>query len=108
MIRVSTDKLNKDGMLGIEENGHSVLLVKVGKNYFALGDICPHRKCRLHTGTLKGCPCHGATFDIATGQLQTWFQNFSSDLVKLIGISGLMNIKTYKCTVSGNEIVIDI
>ncbi|QWR76590.1 Rieske (2Fe-2S) protein [Candidatus Magnetomonas plexicatena] len=111
MLRVNIDKLDKNGMTGIDDDGHSILVVRVDNNYFALGDVCPHKKCRLHTGALKGstviCPCHGAAFDVTTGKLQAWFKNVSSDLIKLIARIGIMNVKAYKCTVSGNEIVIE-
>ncbi|MBF0466776.1 MAG: Rieske (2Fe-2S) protein [Nitrospirae bacterium] len=111
MIRVSVDKLEKNGMMGVEEGGNNVLLIKVGSDYFALGDICPHKKCRLHTGTLKGtqviCPCHGATFDVTTGKLQAWYKIFPPFLIKLIAKIGIMNVKTYKCTVSGDEVLIE-
>ena len=39
----------------------------------AFEDSCSHRRCSLAEGELAGmtvvCPCHGATFDVRTGEV---------------------------------------
>lgn len=58
-------------MLAVDINGKSILIAKVGRRYYAIGNICTHMGCRLADGTLTGakvqCPCHGSTFDVRTG-----------------------------------------
>lgn len=48
-----------------------VLLVRRGKEVFALGYLCSHQDMELEGGHLEGgawvCPHHGARFDLATG-----------------------------------------
>jgi nitrite reductase/ring-hydroxylating ferredoxin subunit len=46
----------------------------VDGKYYAIGDKCTHRGCKLSGGTLKGsgvvgCPCHGSNFDVKTGNV---------------------------------------
>jgi nitrite reductase/ring-hydroxylating ferredoxin subunit len=58
-------------MMGIENSGQKIVVANVSGAYYAVGNICTHRGCKLSEGTLNGekvqCPCHGSTFDITTG-----------------------------------------
>jgi nitrite reductase/ring-hydroxylating ferredoxin subunit len=48
-----------------------VAIFKVGGEFFAIGNICPHRGGPLGEGELAGtvvtCPWHGWQFDVTTG-----------------------------------------
>jgi nitrite reductase/ring-hydroxylating ferredoxin subunit len=48
-----------------------VALFKVGDQYHAIDDSCPHQGASLAGGKLEGrsvqCPAHGLRFDLATG-----------------------------------------
>ena len=48
-----------------------VAVANVDGALYAFDDICPHRQCPLHEGTLSGttvtCPCHASDFDVTTG-----------------------------------------
>lgn len=50
-----------------------VLLVNVDGAFYALNDVCGHRRAPLSRGRLEGhvveCPRHFARFDVRTGQL---------------------------------------
>jgi 3-phenylpropionate/trans-cinnamate dioxygenase ferredoxin subunit len=52
-----------------------VLLVNLGDRYYAVDDTCTHDECSLGEGELEDCivecPCHGATFDVRTGEALT-------------------------------------
>lgn len=47
------------------------MLANLDGQYYAIGNKCTHRGCKLSKGTLKGeiikCPCHGSRFNIKTG-----------------------------------------
>jgi nitrite reductase/ring-hydroxylating ferredoxin subunit len=63
----------KDGqMKGLYLKGRPILLVKEGKQVYALSNRCPHMGCSLERGILKEhfvtCPCHEWKFDIRNGQ----------------------------------------
>uniref|UniRef100_A0A8B9Q2Q6 Rieske domain-containing protein n=1 Tax=Apteryx owenii TaxID=8824 RepID=A0A8B9Q2Q6_APTOW len=56
--------------------GHTVLLVRNGTEFSALGSRCPHHGAPLSRGVLKGkrlrCPWHGACFNIKTGDIEEY------------------------------------
>ena len=64
--------LPEGGMRGYDLGGRWVLLARVGGDHWAISDWCNHSGCLLSRGKLDGrcvtCPCHGATFDLATGK----------------------------------------
>jgi nitrite reductase/ring-hydroxylating ferredoxin subunit len=49
-----------------------VLLANVGGTFYAIGDMCGHRRAPLSAGELDGylveCPLHYAMFDVRTGK----------------------------------------
>ena len=69
-VALKTD-LPTGKMVGIENSGQKMVIANVNGKYYAVGNICTHRGCKLSDGTLNGekvqCPCHGSTFDITTG-----------------------------------------
>lgn len=71
-VKVASKKDVPTGkMIGIENSGQKMAIANVSGAYYAIGNICTHRGCKLSDGTLKGeevqCPCHGSIFDIKTG-----------------------------------------
>jgi nitrite reductase/ring-hydroxylating ferredoxin subunit len=55
----------------VDGGGVSVLLVNVDGEYYAIGNKCTHRGCKLSKGALDGetvkCPCHKSVFNVKTG-----------------------------------------
>lgn len=49
-----------------------VVLLNLGNQYFAIGDVCTHDDGPLGDGEVEGfeiiCPRHGARFDVRTGE----------------------------------------
>jgi len=58
-------------MKAVDVAGVSVLLVNVDGEYYAIGNKCTHRGCKLSKGALDGeavkCPCHKSVFYVKTG-----------------------------------------
>jgi nitrite reductase/ring-hydroxylating ferredoxin subunit len=56
----------------MEADGTRLVLVRVGDQVHALGDVCAHRGGPLSEGKLSGtrlaCPWHGWMYDVRTGQ----------------------------------------
>ncbi len=74
LIKVaSTDDLKPNQMKAIDTEGKPILLVNLNGTFYAIGNKCTHRGCLLSNGTLNGdtvkCGCHGATFDVKTGNV---------------------------------------
>lgn len=59
-------------MKAVEVKGTSILLANLDGEYYAIGNKCTHRGCKLSKGTLNGeiikCPCHGSRFNVKTGE----------------------------------------
>jgi nitrite reductase/ring-hydroxylating ferredoxin subunit len=57
----------------IEINGSRIAVANVDGTYYAFDDTCTHEQCSLAEGDLEGtkviCMCHGAEFDVTTGQV---------------------------------------
>jgi nitrite reductase/ring-hydroxylating ferredoxin subunit len=51
----------------------SVLLVNIAGEYYAIGNKCTHRGCKLSSGVFEGetvkCPCHKSVFNVKTGEV---------------------------------------
>jgi nitrite reductase/ring-hydroxylating ferredoxin subunit len=60
-------------MKAVDVTGVSVLLANVAGEYYAIGNKCTHRGCKLSSGTLNGetvkCPCHKSVFNVKTGEV---------------------------------------
>jgi 3-phenylpropionate/trans-cinnamate dioxygenase ferredoxin subunit len=60
------------GKAEFQVDGHSVLVVNCGGEYFAIEDRCTHDDGPLADGRIYGCevecPRHGAKFDLKTGK----------------------------------------
>jgi 3-phenylpropionate/trans-cinnamate dioxygenase ferredoxin subunit len=56
----------------VEVEGFKLAIVHVDGQFYALEDECSHMECSLSEGLVDDreivCPCHGARFDLATGE----------------------------------------
>jgi 3-phenylpropionate/trans-cinnamate dioxygenase ferredoxin component len=58
-------------------DGHRVALVRIGDDFYAIGDTCSHADFSLSEGDVWPdeleieCPKHGSTFSLTTGEPQT-------------------------------------
>ena len=67
------DELSPGQMKWVAANGERRVLANVGGTFYAISDVCGHRKAPPSRGKLQGyvieCPLHFAQFDIRTGEL---------------------------------------
>ena len=60
-----------------EVDGHRIALVRIGDDFYAIGDTCSHADFSLSEGDVWAdeleieCPKHGSTFSLTTGEPQT-------------------------------------
>jgi 3-phenylpropionate/trans-cinnamate dioxygenase ferredoxin subunit len=58
-------------------DGHRVAVVRIGDEFYAIGDTCSHADFSLSEGDVWPdeleieCPKHGSTFSLTTGEPQT-------------------------------------
>jgi len=92
--------------------GHEILLARVGDNYYATDNLCPHLKGDLSQGTLEGtvvtCPNHSSQFDLTDGHVVRWLKGtgFVSRLGKFIRAP--VPLTTYKIKIENDRIMIEI
>jgi nitrite reductase/ring-hydroxylating ferredoxin subunit len=60
-------------MKAVDVAGVSVFLANVAGEYYAVGNKCTHRGCKLSSGVFEGetvkCPCHKSVFNVRTGEV---------------------------------------
>jgi 3-phenylpropionate/trans-cinnamate dioxygenase ferredoxin subunit len=60
-----------------EVEGHRIAVVRIGDDFYAIGDTCSHEDFSLSDGDVWSdereieCPKHGSTFSLETGEPQT-------------------------------------
>jgi nitrite reductase/ring-hydroxylating ferredoxin subunit len=73
---LDADTLGEDGRQVVEVEDHKVLLLKHNGKLYATQHTCPHMGAPLKRSKLEGnsivCPLHRSTFDLETGDVQTW------------------------------------
>ena len=77
-VRVcSVDDLAPGEARRFDVNGHRVALVRIGDDFYAIGDQCSHEDYALSEGEVIGdeleieCWKHGSTFSLTTGEPQS-------------------------------------
>lgn len=92
----AVDALPDDEVIGVDLDGKSLALYKVGGAVFATDNICTHGHARLCDGFLEGheieCPLHQGKFDIRDGRALC--APLSED------------IKTYPVKIEGNRVFV--
>lgn len=70
---VKASELKQGDVVAIDVRGRSIAIANVAGTYYAFDDLCTHEQCSLAEGELTGttvaCMCHGAEFDVRTGQV---------------------------------------
>jgi len=73
-VVVDVSDLVPGGLRAFEAGGRKLLVCRVGEEFFALENRCPHVAIRLEQGRLQGCvlecPLHGGKLDVRDGSPQ--------------------------------------
>jgi nitrite reductase/ring-hydroxylating ferredoxin subunit len=68
-------EISAGNLVAFNVRGTRVAVANVGGTYYAFDDTCTHEQCSLAEGDLAGatvtCMCHGAEFDVRTGEVLT-------------------------------------
>ena len=90
----------KPGELAVfDVEGVRIAVANASGRFFAIDDTCTHEQCSLaEQGTLDGtvvtCGCHGAQFDVTTGQV--------------LAPPALEPVKAYPLRVGQGHVVVEI
>ena len=73
LTAVKPHELKPGGVIAIDVQGTPIAIANVDGAYYAFDDTCTHEQCSLAEGDLAGttiaCMCHGAEFDVRTGEV---------------------------------------
>jgi 3-phenylpropionate/trans-cinnamate dioxygenase ferredoxin subunit len=89
-----------------------ILLARVGDNFYAADNRCPHMGGNLSEGKLEKtvvtCPRHHSQFDLADGHVVRWtdWSGIKLSLGKMV--KSPRPVKTYKVKVEGGRVMIEI
>jgi nitrite reductase/ring-hydroxylating ferredoxin subunit len=68
------DQLEPGSVRRFDVGPHRIALVRIGDDFYAIGDRCSHEDYSLSEGDVwedeyeLECPRHGSTFDVRTGE----------------------------------------
>ena len=69
----SVDDIQDGDMISAEIEDSKIIIAHLEGEFYAFDEECTHAGCGLSDGDLDGnviqCPCHGAEFDIRTGEV---------------------------------------
>jgi 3-phenylpropionate/trans-cinnamate dioxygenase ferredoxin subunit len=83
-----------------EVEGRLVCVVRIGDDYYALGDTCSHADVSLSEGDILLDDCaiecwkHGSAFDLRTGKPQT--------------LPATRPVPVYEVRVSGDDLIVEV
>lgn len=89
-----------------------ILLARVGDNFYAADNRCPHMGGNLSEGKLEKtvvtCPRHHSQFDLADGHVVRWtdWSGIKLSLGKMV--KSPRPVKTYKVKAEGGRVMIEI
>lgn len=70
---IATADIPPGELVVADVRGTKIAIANVGGTYYAFDDTCTHQQCSLADGDLAGttvtCMCHGAEFDVRTGEV---------------------------------------
>ncbi|MFH1647214.1 MAG: Rieske 2Fe-2S domain-containing protein [Chloroflexota bacterium] len=102
-----------DGSLQkVTVGAHEILLARVGKSYYAVGNRCTHMNGDLSLGKLEGrivtCPRHGSQFDLRDGSVVRWMKG--SGIMAALGkaLKSPRPLPRYKVRVDGDTVLVEI
>ena len=76
MNLAKTDEVSEGQLTKVTTDGQTYLLTRVGDDYYAIKNSCPHLGLSLAGGTVEDaklrCPWHGSCFDVRTGENLDW------------------------------------
>jgi 3-phenylpropionate/trans-cinnamate dioxygenase ferredoxin component len=93
-------------------HGKEILLARIGDNYYAADNRCPHMGGNLSQGKLEGtivtCPRHASQFDLKDGHVVRW-TNWPSALIAVDQVrSRRRPLTVYEVNITGDTLKISL
>lgn len=72
----SASEVRENEVVAVKLNGRAILLTRVGAEFYAVENKCPHMNLPLGKGAVADgaitCPFHGSKFDLCSGANLDW------------------------------------
>lgn len=103
------DELNDGELKMADIEGHEFLIARVGDNYYASDNRCPHMGGNLSIGKLEGtvitCPRHHSQFDLTDGHVIRWTDWTGLKLTAAKIFKSPRDLKTYEVKIEEDKIL---
>lgn len=104
------EELQDGTMKAVDVEGVKVLVARVGGDYYAADNACPHLKGNLSEGKLEGsvvtCPKHGSQFDLTDGHAVRWTDWRGMKLSVAKALKSPRPLKTREVKVEGGRVMV--
>jgi 3-phenylpropionate/trans-cinnamate dioxygenase ferredoxin subunit len=108
----STGEFQNGSHKKVNVQGREIMLARVGDNYYAIGNRCPHMGGDLAAGKLEGtiitCPRHASQFDVTDGHNVRWMKGSGPATALGKIIKSPRPVLTYKVKVEGDAIMVEV
>ena len=84
----------------VEVSGHRIAIVRIGDDFYAIGDRCSHADYSLSEGEVDTfertieCPQHSSTFSLESGAPQT--------------LPATLPVPVYRVRVDGDDVMVEV
>ena len=114
----NTAAVSADKVLKTKAISQSILVAKVGNQYCAIANKCPHLGLPLAKGKFENgvitCPFHGSKFEICTGKNTEWVDSVVG--IPLPGIAKKMmsmgksatDVASFAVSQEGEDLFVDV
>jgi nitrite reductase/ring-hydroxylating ferredoxin subunit len=69
------DEIREGDVKAFKVEGKEIAVIRFEGDVYAMDNCCTHEDCELSDGIVEDhcimCPCHGARFDLKTGEVMT-------------------------------------
>ena len=112
-IEVPSGNELKSGQMKMFDVGkREILLARVGDNFYAADNRCPHMNARLSEGKLEKtvvtCPRHHSQFDLADGHVVRWTDWSGVKLSLARMVKSPKPVNTYRVKMEGDKVLVDV
>jgi 3-phenylpropionate/trans-cinnamate dioxygenase ferredoxin subunit len=112
-VEVPEGKELKSGQMKMFNVGkREILLARVGDDFYAADNHCPHMGARLSEGTLQKtiitCPRHHSQFDLTDGHVARWTEWAGAKLSLARMLKSPRSLNTYKVKVEEGKVLVGI
>ena len=103
----------KSGQMKMFDVGkREILLARVGDNFYASDNRCPHMNARLSEGKLEKtvvtCPRHHSQFDLADGHVVRWTDWSGVKLSLARMVKSPKPVNTYRVKMEGDKVLVEV